>query len=60
MEEAPIVDAVGRIEAALARLETALDGSRRRHEALKTSVAASLADLDALIARATPDDDGDR
>jgi hypothetical protein len=55
MDETPIVVAVERIEAALARLEAALDGTRglhQRHEALRASVARSLANLDALIARA--------
>jgi hypothetical protein len=53
MEEAPIVQTVERIEAALARLEAAsrdTAGLRVRHERLKASVSRSLEDLDKLIA----------
>lgn len=52
MEEAPIVHAVERIEAALARIEAASRKSgelHRRHAKLKASVTRSLADLDALL-----------
>lgn len=60
MDEAPIVDAVERIEAALSRLEIAAQGLKaratgspslqQRHETLKATVAGSLAQLDALLA----------
>ncbi|SFF99773.1 hypothetical protein SAMN05518801_10587 [Novosphingobium sp. CF614] len=57
MEEASIVHAVERIEAALARIEThAAITSRKsadlqgRHEQLKACVARSLEELDGLIA----------
>ncbi|WP_157081184.1 hypothetical protein [Novosphingobium naphthalenivorans] len=52
MEDVPIVDAVERIEAALARAEAAapaLTELRGRHEQLKASVSRSLEQLDRLI-----------
>ena len=60
MEDARIEKAVGRIEAALARIERANASTSAnpgnaelvaRHEALRESVSASLADLDRLIER---------
>ncbi|MCT2401034.1 hypothetical protein [Novosphingobium mangrovi (ex Huang et al. 2023)] len=56
MEEVPIVKAVERIEAALARVEAASREAadlRNRHERLKASVSRSLEDLDRLIADRT-------
>ncbi len=53
MEKDAIVQAVDRIEAALARVEAAARETadlRRRHEGLKASVARSLEDIDRLIA----------
>jgi len=53
MDETSIENAVERIGAALERLEAAARGCSRlidRHQALKTSVARSLADLDTLLA----------
>ena len=53
MEQDPIVQAVERIEAALARIETASREAaalRARHEGLKTSVAQTLQDIDRLLA----------
>lgn len=67
MDEAAVIHAVERIEAALARLDTVVrarddhdEGLRHRHEALKRAVAGSLADIDALIACTAPsgEDDG--
>jgi len=66
MNGSSIIGSVDRIEAALARIETALGQGRTvpvdaagdgdlevRHEALKASVADALARIDALIASAS-------
>ena len=51
-------DALGRIEAALARVENVLarprsnDGLKRRHEQMCAAVSGALAELDDLIAAA--------
>ena len=60
MSEARITSAIDRIEKALARIETQAALGRsgsgdaalaRKHEALRESVSASLAELDTLIER---------
>lgn len=54
MDEASVVNALEKIEAALARIETAssnVTDLRYRHERLKASVSRSLEDLDRMIAR---------
>ena len=53
MEDASIVNAIERIEAALKRAEAASREAadlRQRHERLKSSVSRSLENLDTLIA----------
>jgi hypothetical protein len=61
MEGCPVDTAMARIDAALARLVTAMERSAartrelsRRHERLKASVGEAIGEIDALIARSEP------
>ena len=54
MDDASVSHSIARIEAALARIEDAVQDTadlRRRHEGLKASVTASIEHLDDLLAR---------
>ena len=60
MNGAPEHDALRRIEAAIARIETAVSGEfasedvRARHQALRATVAHTLRDLDDLLTGSAP------
>jgi hypothetical protein len=57
MEEASIVNAVERLEAALRRLEAAVRQQGdlgQRHASLKASISRSVEELDRLIAESAP------
>ncbi|EIZ80620.1 hypothetical protein WSK_0900 [Novosphingobium sp. Rr 2-17] len=55
MNDTTTLDAVGRIEAALVRLEAAIRNTSdlaERHQTLKQAVARSIAELDGLLTQA--------